>query len=261
MTSRLFVPVLLAICSCSAGSEGTRAGSTSDSAEVVTELSPPVGSVLSPRGSEKATDALSRGNGPTRPGLPAAESGRATASSRSPVTELAGSANPPGGTSNRSDLRCGVRSSPVLTDLGIGNLQIARTLAVVKQTCRVIRDEPELNEGALERVLTVMISDDPVRVTAVNGLVWRISITRPSIATRDGLRVGTPLSRLVSKGAVHLAEGQDGLYVTLADHCGLSFRFSIQSRAARGKPWTVAHLVQLHGSATVDRILVTRCTR
>ena len=137
--------------------------------------------------------------------------------------------------------------------------QIGRTIAVVKQTCRVLRDIPEQNEGAPERVLTVMVVDEPIRVTVANGLVWRLSLRSPRFATRDGLRVGTTLSRLVEKGGVHLSEGEDGLYVMLDAYCGLSFRFSIPSRETPGKPWTVSHDVQRHGSAAVDRILVSRC--
>jgi hypothetical protein len=132
-------------------------------------------------------------------------------------------------------------------------------MAVVKQTCRVIRDEDEMNEGSPERVLTVMIGDDPIRVTVESGLVSRIVLRSPRFETRDGLRIGTTLSRLTARGGVHLFEGQDGLYVTLASHCGLSFRFGIPSRETPGKQWTVAHVVQRHGAAVADRILVTRC--
>ena len=65
---------------------------------------------------------------------------------------------------------------------------------------------------------------------------------------------------LTARGGVHLLEGEDGLYVTLASHCGLSFRFAIPSRETPGKAWSVAHVVQRHGSAVADRILVTRCS-
>jgi hypothetical protein len=123
----------------------------------------------------------------------------------------------------------------------------------------VIRDEDEMNEGSRERILTVLIRDDPVRATVVNGLIWRIALRSPRFETRDGLHIGTTLSRLTARGGVHLLEGYDGLYVTLASHCGLSFRFSIPSRENPGKAWSVAHVVQRHGSAVADRILVTRC--
>ena len=158
-----------------------------------------------------------------------------------------------------SDFRCGIRNAPVLTSLGIGNLQVGRTIDVVKRTCRVIRDNPEMSEGGPQRVVTVMIDSDRIRVTVLNGLVWRLEVTSPRFETRDGLHVGTSLSRLVARGGVKLLEGEDGLYATLASHCGLSFRFSIPSRETPGKPWTVAHVVPRYGGAVADRILVTRC--
>jgi hypothetical protein len=148
----------------------------------------------------------------------------------------------------------------VLTSLGVGNLQVGRTIDVVKRTCRVIRDNSEMDEGSPERVVTVVIGKDPIRVSVLDGLVWQLDFTSPRFQTRDGLHIGTSLSRMVARGEVHLVEGQDGLYVTLASHCGLSFRYSIPSRETPGKAWSLAHLVQRHGSAAADRILVTRCT-
>lgn len=230
--------------SCSKGGDDSRPGSASDSSEVVTELNP-------------ATDSSAKGAARTQASAPldvASQQSAAVDSSAnsSRATSTAGKAS-------HTDLSCGIRNGPVLTSLGIGNLQIGRTVAVVKQTCRVVRDEAEMTEGNLERVLTVMIGDDPIRATVVNGLIWRVVLRSPHFETRDGLRVGTTLSRLTARGGVHLLEGEDGLYVTLASHCGLSFRFTIPSRETPGKAWTVAHVVQRHGSAVADRILVTRC--
>jgi hypothetical protein len=158
----------------------------------------------------------------------------------------------------KSDFRCGIKGAPVLTSLGIGNLQVGRTIAVVKQTCRIRRDASELNE-AIDRVVTVLIDNQPLRVTVANGLVWRIVFDSPRFSTRSGLRIGTSLSQLTDRRGVHLSEGEDGLYVTLDAYCGLMFRFSIPSREAPGKAWTVANVVKRFGRASVDRIVVTRC--
>lgn len=160
------------------------------------------------------------------------------------------------------DTRCGIRGNPVLTDLGIGNLSVGRTATIVKSTCRVIRDIEELtSEGTLDRVLTVVAGDDVYRATVVNDLVWRISVRTPRVATRDGLRVGTPLSRVATEKGVKIAEGEDGLYLLPESHCGLSFRFSVQSRLTTGRQWTLEELVRRHGRVPVARILVTRCVR
>jgi hypothetical protein len=117
-----------------------------------------------------------------------------------------------------------------------------------------------MDEGGPERILTVLIDNDRIRVAVRGGLVWRLELTSPRFVTRDGLRVGTSMSRLAARGGVHLLEEKEGLYVTLASHCGLSFHFTIPSRERPGKAWTVAHVVQRYGSAAADRILVSRCT-
>jgi hypothetical protein len=226
------------IVSCSQGNGGTRANSTPDSGAVVTELTPGTDTA---KGAAKSGAAASRDSSASLSVLPGPPK------------------NAKASKEQAADFRCGITGGPVLTSIGIGNLQIGRTVDVVKRTCHVIRDEPEMFEGSLERVLTVLIDSDPVRVTSVSGLVWRLSIRSPRFATRDGLRIGTPLSRLAARGGVHLYEGEDGLYVTLSSHCGLSFRFSIPSRETPGKAWTVAHVVQRYGSAVTDRILVSRC--
>ena len=241
MRFRVLVSVVLLVSACTKRSDETRPGSPSDSSEVVTELSP-------------AGDSTSVG----RPGASGANAVSSVTSPKSASADTS-TANVSTAGKQPEDYGCGIRNAPVLTSLGTGNLQIGRTIAVVKQTCRVIRDEDEMNEGNRERILTVMIGDDPVRVTVVQGLVWRIALRSPRFATRDGLHVGTTLSRLTARGGVHLLEGEDGLYVTLASHCGLSFRFPIPSRETPGKAWTVAHVVQRHGSAVADRILVMRC--
>ena len=236
----VLVPVVFFLSACTKRGDETRPGSPSDSSEVVTELSPSGEStaVARQRASANASSNLTS----AKPATPDTATKIASNASKQP-----------------QDYGCGVSSARVLTSLGTGNLQIGRTVAVVKQTCRVIRVEDELSEGGRERILTVMIGDDPVRVTVDNGLVSRVSLRSPRFETRDGLHVGTTLSRLTARGGVHLLEGEDGLYVSLASHCGLSFRFGIPSRETPGKAWTVAHVVQRFGSAVADRILVSRC--
>ena len=159
-----------------------------------------------------------------------------------------------------TDTRCGVKGNAVLTDLGIGNLAIGRTVDAVKASCRIIRDIQELtSEGTVDRVLTVVIGGDLYRASVVSGLIARLSVRTSRVATSDGLRVGTPLSRVAGLKGVKIAEGEDGLYLLPGTHCGLSFRFSIQSRWPTGRSWTMEELIRRHGREPVTRILVTRC--
>lgn len=157
---------------------------------------------------------------------------------------------------------CGAKSFSRITETGIGELQVGRTVAAVKHMCNVTRDAAEPGyQGMTERVLTVLLGADVVRATIVNDIVWRLTITQPRFATADGLQVGTPLSQLASMKGVEIAEGEDGLYLLPPSHCGVSFRFSIQSRAPSGLAWSAARLRAEHGAARVDRILVSRCVR
>jgi hypothetical protein len=245
MRPRVLLSVALLLCSCSPENDRAPAGSATDSGAVVTELNSAADSNATSQPTKAPASSLST----------VTLAGPSTKSSaKAPTTPVV---EPP---QAETDFRCGIRNAPVLTSLGIGNLQVGRTIDVVKRTCRVVRDTPEMDEGGPERVLTVVIDNDRIRVTVHGGLVWRLDVTSSRFVTRDGLRVGTSLSRLAARGGVHLQEDKEGLYVTLASHCGLSFHFAIPSRERPGKAWTVAHVVQRYGSAVADKIVVSRCT-
>jgi hypothetical protein len=161
-----------------------------------------------------------------------------------------------------SQLHCGVGNAIVLKDSGIGDLVIGRTVGVVKRSCNVVRDASELGtEGTAERILTVVLGGATVRAMVDGELIMRIAVDVPRFATPDGLRVGSSMTRLVSEKGVKPAEGEDGLYLVLPAHCGLSFRFSIPSRAPNGQQWTPEQLGRIRGNTTVGRILVTKCVK
>lgn len=157
---------------------------------------------------------------------------------------------------------CGVASRPVLTDDGIGELQVGRSVEEVRQKCDVASDAEEPgSEGTKERVLVVRIGDEPVRAVVVAGNVWRIEVTTPGILTADSLGVDTPLHRLATMRGARFFPGEDGVYGFVADHCALSFRFSVPLRPPRGSDWTVTAIDQAHGDAAVNKVLITQCRR
>ena len=246
MSPSVLLPAVLLLCSCTKTEE--RPAAKADSA--VTADSTPA----TRAGTSTAKKTTSGMGGLTSP--KSAPSGQSAATSQSPTgSRKTGPRTPP-------DTRCGVKGNPVLTDLGIGNLSIGRTVDAVKASCRVIRDIPELtSEGTVDRVLTVVIGGELYRATVTSGLIGRVLVRTPRIATSDGLRVGTPLSRVAALKGVKIAEGEEGLYPLPGSHCGLSFRFSIQSRWPTGRSWTLEELIRRHGREPVARILVTRCLR
>lgn len=161
-----------------------------------------------------------------------------------------------------SQLRCGTRNPNVIKDTGIGDLEVGSTTGMVKRSCNVIRDMGEPgNEGMTERMLRVVLGGEVIRASVDGDIINRITIDSPRYATPDGLRVGTPLSRVVSQKGVKPEEGEDALYLLVPSHCGLSFRFKVPSRTPGQQQWKPAQLAARHGNATVNRILVTRCVR
>ena len=247
MRPSVLVPAALLLCSCAKGEERPPTAKA-DSAVTADSTSTP-----------RAVTSTTKKT-PSESAAVASPKSASSAQSAAPSQSSSGSAKT--GARTPTDTRCGVKGNAVLTDLGVGNLAIGRTVDAVKATCRIIRDISELtSDGAVERVLTVVIAGEVYRASVVSGLVGRVWVRTSRIATSDGLRVGTSLSRVAALKGVKIAEGEDGLYLLTGSHCGLSFRFSIQSRWPTGRSWTMQELIRRHGREPVTRILVTRCLR
>jgi hypothetical protein len=155
---------------------------------------------------------------------------------------------------------CGVTGTPVLTDEGIGDLKIGLGVDDIRARCEILSDSEELgSEGSKERVVVTRIGRESVRSVIVDDKIWRIEITTPRPATADSLGVDTPLHRIATRRGARFVPGEDGVYGFVADHCGLSFRFSVPLRPPRGSDWTPQAIDRAHGDAAVDKILVTQC--
>src|SRR4026209_586540 len=163
MRPSLLVPAALLFCSCAKAEERPSAAKA-DSAVTADSTSTPraVTSTTKKTASESAAVASRKSvsSGQSSALVSQSSSGSAKPGARTPV-----------------ETRCGVKGNPVLTDLGIGNLAIGRTVDAVKASCRVIRDIPELtSEGTVDRVLTVVIAGDLYRATVISGLIGRVSV-------------------------------------------------------------------------------------
>lgn len=155
---------------------------------------------------------------------------------------------------------CGVKGTPLLADDGIGDLKVGRKVADIRSLCEVVSDAKEQrSEGMMERVLVVRLGGDVVSSIINNDKISRIEVNSPHFKTRDSLGVDTPLSRIARKRGAKFYPGEDGVYGFVADHCALSFRFSVPLRPPKGRDWTAAAIDSAHGDATVDRVLVTQC--
>jgi len=157
---------------------------------------------------------------------------------------------------------CGVAGLPVLTDDGIGELKEGRSVADIKELCEIVSDsEQQGSEGMMERVLVVRVGSETVQAIVDNEKIYRIVVSSPRLLTSDSLAVDTPLHRIATARGARFFPGEDGVYGFVANHCAMSFRFSITLRPLRGGDWTAARIDSAHGDAAVDRILITKCRR
>ena len=150
----------------------------------------------------------------------------------------------------------------MLSDDGIGELKPGSRVRDVKNLCDVLADTvQQSSEGTAEHVLVVSIGGDVVQASVDNDRIRRIEITSALYRTRDSLGVDTPLHRIARARGAKFLPGEDGVYGFTADHCGLSFRFSVPLRPPSARDWTAQAIDSAHGDATVDRVLVNRCQR
>ena len=157
---------------------------------------------------------------------------------------------------------CGVAGVPVIENDGIGELKVGRKVSDIVNLCDVESDSEELGtEGMKERILLINFSGIPIKALVNNDRAMRISVVSPQVRTRDSLGVDTPLHMLADKRGARFVPGEDGVYAFVADHCGLSFRFSIPLRPPAGSDWTPSAAKRQHGDASVDRVLITSCSR
>jgi hypothetical protein len=157
---------------------------------------------------------------------------------------------------------CGVSAGTVVTESGIGDLRIGRPVAEVAARCEVLGDTTEIRaEGLPARIVTVDLGRDTVEAEAVDDRVWRIALEHPAFRTADSLGVGTPLSRLLRLDGARGMAGEDGLYLRVPAHCGLSFRLSDSARGAALADPSPEMLRRLPAETHVERVLVVGCAQ
>jgi hypothetical protein len=159
-------------------------------------------------------------------------------------------------------LDCGSAGLPVMTDEGIGDLEVGRSVDELRATCEVISDANEQgSEGGQERVVVFRVDGQAVRTIVADEKIYRIEVLSPRVLTTDSLGVDTPLRTIATRPDARFLPGEDGVYGFLGEHCAMSFRFSVPLRPPRGSDWTAAAINAAHGDAAVDKVLITRCRR
>jgi len=155
---------------------------------------------------------------------------------------------------------CGVSGDVLLTDDGIGDLKVGRTVDEISRVCEIVSDTTERGtEGMDEHIVVVRIGGEVVTGLVDDNKIQRIQVSTSRFRTRDSLGVDTPLAKIATQRGAKFLPGEDGLYGFTGEHCAMSFRFSIPLRPPTGRDWTVATIAAAHGEATVDKVLITKC--
>lgn len=148
-----------------------------------------------------------------------------------------------------------------ISDSAVAGLPIGASVASVKQHCRVLEDTTALgSEAQPERTLLVEIGSDSLVAVIDSDKVWRIEIVSPRLNTKDSLRVGIRLSRLLRDTSAHALIGEGSYYVVMRSHCGLSFALpSIELSEPTGD-LDAAKLRELPDTLRIQEILVVGCS-
>lgn len=153
--------------------------------------------------------------------------------------------------------RLHVEKIPVITPNGVGPVALGKPLHTDATKELAIRDTTIALEGEVQPAALVALGIDTVVAEIVDGRVWRIQVRSGGLGTADDIRVGSPVSRLLTKG-VHGAAGEDRIYVLDPAHCGLSFGLDPRRVPVNGDLDSAA-LARLGPAGVVDEILVVGC--
>jgi hypothetical protein len=147
----------------------------------------------------------------------------------------------------------------VLDGNGYGCLRVGAPLADLGGACRIIADRTIPGpEGMPERRADVLVGGHTFAATVVRDSVWRIEVTTPAPATHDGVGVGTAADRLLARSGSRVIGGEGRLFVTLAEHCGMSFELGELPADVRALPADQAR-TRIPSDARVSRVLVFGC--
>lgn len=176
---------------------------------------------------------------------------------------LVGCSEPGAGDAQKPDVgvaaaraSCEAVGSGAVSDSGVSQVIVGRSIDEVRTKCRVVADSIEHDAEAMpQQVVYVAIGTDTTRVLIDDRTVFRLEVTSPTLRTAIGIGVG---SRVAELAGGRVLEGDGRLYVTTPKHCGLSFRLShipTAQQLAAGVP----NITALPDSVRIDQILVTGC--
>ncbi|HEX6643288.1 MAG TPA: hypothetical protein VF037_01340 [Gemmatimonadales bacterium] len=160
-----------------------------------------------------------------------------------------------------ADTAAGTPEAPAMTldGSGAGCVRVGMTLPELAPGCLVIsRDTVPGPEGMAEDRAAVRAGGDPLHAVLVRDTVWRIEVTRPGLATDDGIGVGSSAGELLARPASAIIGGEGNLFVTLGARCGMSFELGGLPPEVKALPPDAAR-GRIPEGTTISRILIFGC--
>lgn len=125
---------------------------------------------------------------------------------------------------------CDVRVG-LITNRAIGPFRLGESVAALRRRCPFVRDTVYQITGEFPGTAHALVSSVqgvPVSIGFQDGKVTGISVSKPGLATVDGLEVGISISRFrTMRGVdVQVSDYGPGVTLSLAGRCGLFFDLS-----------------------------------
>ena len=149
----------------------------------------------------------------------------------------------------------------MLSDSGMGAVQLGETATTVKEKCDVFTDTVEMNShGMPHRVLTVSMGLGSLKAETMNDKVTRLVITDTLLRADDGYGVNTTMQAMRLNPTLTATRDESAVIMRVATHCGISFELDKKfAGLVKGTPITATALAVVPDSARVKRVLIVGC--
>lgn len=159
-------------------------------------------------------------------------------------------------TAPAAPIPCVADGGATITGTAVGDVRLLTRIDDIRRECAVVADTALTLEGDLQPAILIDLGRDTILAEIVDERISRIRVRTPGPATRDSLRVGTPLRRFATLPDPTILTGEGQHFLVTPGHCGISFAIA-GIRFGDARRWTAAELAALPDSVRVGAILVT----
>lgn len=152
-------------------------------------------------------------------------------------------------------------SDIVIDGNAIGGLRIGQFVPQLAKE-RVLRREWQTDEnGDRVELLRATVGAGEVEAEIYDGKIWRLTVNKPGLKTRDGVGVGDPVRTLLRKNRSISPEvgGGPALYLISERPCGIGYLTDVEFSDKIPYDLTKATLFKYVGSSHIAQVLVAGC--